>query len=97
MTLHDYLEAENQKARDYMEAHPGSWVGTTTTDEKHWNEYGVYTVEDYERYILIATLWDGYKDLTGCRPRWMNFNDMTKAELENELEKLKKQFEEEEI
>jgi len=88
MTLHDYLEAENQKARDYMEAHPGSWVGTTTSDEKHWNENGVYTVEDYKRYILVCTISDCFKDRNGFRPRHIDFNSMSIPELQKFLKEI---------
>lgn len=88
MTLHEYLEAENQKAKDYMDAHPGCWICTTTSDEKHWAEYGIHTVEDYKRYILECSISDAHKDLYGCRPRYMNFKEMTMEQLEAELEKI---------
>lgn len=40
---------------------------------------------------LAATHYDFYKDVYGIRPRWMNYDAMTEAELEAELEQLGKQ------
>lgn len=42
---------------------------------------------------LAATHYDFYKDVYGIRPRWMNYEDMTEADLEKELEILSRQAE----
>lgn len=42
---------------------------------------------------LAATHYDYYKDVHGIRPRWMNYDAMTEAELEAELDSLSKQAE----
>jgi len=42
---------------------------------------------------LAATHYDFYKDVHGIRPRWMNYDDMTEAELEAELEQLGRESE----
>lgn len=42
---------------------------------------------------LAATHYDYYKDVHGVRPRWMNYDAMTEAELEAELDDLSKQAE----
>lgn len=40
---------------------------------------------------LAATHYDYYKDVHGIRPRWMNYDAMTEAELEAELNSLSEQ------
>lgn len=40
---------------------------------------------------LAATHYDFYKDVHGIRPRWMNYDAMTEAQLEAELEQLGKE------
>jgi hypothetical protein len=40
---------------------------------------------------LAATHYDFYKDVHGIRPRWMNYDAMTEAELEAELDQLSKE------
>lgn len=51
-----------------------------------WNELS-------RRDQLAATHYDFYKDVFGIRPRWMNYDAMTEAELEAELDQLSKQAE----
>ena len=53
---------------------------------KSWDELS-------RRDQLAATHYDFYKDVYGIRPRWMNYEDMTEADLEKELEILGKQAE----
>ena len=54
-----------------------------------WNEMS-------RRDQLAATHYDFYKDVYGVRPRWMNYDEMSEAELEKELENLSRQAEIEE-
>lgn len=42
---------------------------------------------------LAATHYDWYKDVHGVRPRWMNYDAMTEADLEAELDQLSKEAE----
>lgn len=42
---------------------------------------------------LAATHYDFYKDVHGIRPRWMDYDSMTEADLERELEQLSKEAE----
>ena len=34
-----------------MDENPNLWVGRLTNDPNHWNDYGVYTPEDFEKYL----------------------------------------------
>ena len=57
-------------------------------DLDHWADYGVYTVEDFDRYELETTIWDLYKDVHGIRPRFMDFSTMSIAELSETVDSL---------
>lgn len=98
-TLLAHIEKLNAEKQAWMDAGPDRWTGMITTDLDHWAEYGVFTVEDYERYELEAYIWDAYKDAYGYRPRHMDFKSMSLAELEAEADRVteaaRAQYEEE--
>lgn len=48
---------------------------------KSWNDLS-------RKEQLAATHYDFYKDVHGIRPRWMNYDAMTEADLEKELDQL---------
>lgn len=77
-----HIEALNaEKAAWVAEDPTNRWAGMITTDVDHWAEYGVFTVEDYERHMIIAGIWDAYKDAYGVRPRGTDFESMSLEEL----------------
>lgn len=88
MTLLQHIQNLNAEKKAWMEAGPDRWTGMFIEDLDHWAEYGVYTVEDFERYQLEATIWDAYKDAYGVRPRHMDFKSMTTSELEAEADRI---------
>lgn len=51
-----------------------------------WNEMS-------RRDQLAAMHYDFYKDVHGVRPRWMNYDAMSEADLEAEMDSLSKQYE----
>ena len=61
---------------------------TYTEDMSYWNEMGVCTVEDFQRNELESTIWDLYKSVHGIRPRWVNFKEMSVADLEKTITSL---------
>jgi hypothetical protein len=58
---------------------------------------GVLTVRDFHRYEMESSIWDLYKEVTGIRPRHMDFKSMSFEELEKEysylLDQMKRQEE----
>ena len=65
--------------------YPGNEFSALTTDLEHWAGYGVTTEEGLDRYMLEAELWDGYKDVHGIRPRFLNIGEMTDDEIRLQL------------
>lgn len=86
MELVKHIEAINAKTQKWMNENPGSWGGMIVTDPAHWAEYGVYTVEDYERYELETYIYEGHKDAFGVKGRHYDFKNMTLEELKAEAD-----------
>jgi hypothetical protein len=49
--LINHINKINADAQKCMDANPNLWVGRLTNDPDHWADYGVYTPEDFERYL----------------------------------------------
>lgn len=95
MTLAEHLAALNAEKQAWMDAGPDRWTGLYTEDLAHWAEIGVHTVEDFKRYELESLIWEMYKDVTGCRPRHIDFKSMSMEELERECDLLGRMMEDE--
>jgi len=50
-TLINHINKVNADAQSRMDAIPNLWIGKLTNDPDHWADYGVYTPEDFERYL----------------------------------------------
>lgn len=82
MTLAEYLAEKNAKAAAWVAEDPENrWSSGYITDLAFWAEQGITTVAEFVRQELIGDIWDIYKSINGIRPRWINFNDMSDAEL----------------
>lgn len=93
MNLLEHIQKKNQETQKWLNDNPGAGAGMFTEDLEHWHGYNVYTPEDFEKYLLKASIWDGFKDLHGVRPRHLNLDEMSIEELEAELESIKVSFE----
>ena len=49
--LIEHINKINEDGQKRMDANPNLWVGKLTNDPDHWADYGVYTPEDFERYL----------------------------------------------
>lgn len=81
MTLQQYLENINAKNQAEMDATPDLWIGMMVTDPEHWAEYEVYTVEDYQKYMLSVDISECSKAAYGSRYR-VNWQEMSMEELQ---------------
>lgn len=79
-----HIEELNAKTQAWVDANPGSWAGMITTDLDHWAEYGIHTVEDFERYQLETSIYEGHKDAFGVKGRHYDFASMTIEQLREE-------------
>jgi len=51
MTLINHINNVNADAKSMMDELSNLWVGKLTNDLDHWASYGVYTPEDFEKYL----------------------------------------------
>lgn len=93
VTLAAHLAALNAEKQAWMDAGPDRWTGFYTEDLAHWAEIGVLTVRDFQRYELVSLVWDMYKDVTGIRPRHIDFDSMSLEDLQAEVDYLGRQME----
>ena len=49
--LIEYINKFNEDNQSKMDENPNLWVGRLTNDPDHWADYGVYTPEDFEKYL----------------------------------------------
>jgi hypothetical protein len=49
-------------------------------------------VLDFQRYELQSLVWEMYKDVTGIRPRHMDFDSMSLEDLQREVDYLDRQM-----
>ena len=65
-----------------------------TTRQEDWENMGISTGEDLARYLLASSYMSAYKDMYGIKPRWMNFDEMTPKQIQDELDDLERRHEE---
>jgi hypothetical protein len=92
MTLAEHLVALNAEKQAWIDAGPDRWTGFYTEDLSHWAEMGIHTVADFQRYELQSLVWEMYKDVTGIRPRHMDFDSMSIEDLQREVDYLDRQM-----
>ena len=51
MKLINHINKVNANTKSIVEANPNLWIGKLTNDPDHWADYGVYTPEDFEKYL----------------------------------------------
>ena len=88
LALQAHIEAANAEFLAKCEAKGSTAVMTTVSDPAHWAEFGVFTIEQYERQSLISYISDAHKDAYGFRPRGYNYAEWTIADLEAEADRL---------
>ena len=82
-----YVKEQNEKTRVWVNADPENRLaGYHPEDIEFYHDMGIYTLEDLKRSQTISHISDGYKDVYGCRPRFMNFNEMSLDELQTMLD-----------
>lgn len=89
MTLIEKIQNLNAETLAWVAEDPENRFGATLVEDvEHWNGMGIFTVLDFERYELENLIWDVYKDAYGYRPRHLDFNSMSLAELQAEADRV---------
>ena len=88
LALQAHIEAANAEFVAKCEEKGAQAYFTTVSDPAHWAEFGVFTIEQYERQSLISYISDAHKDAYGFRPRGYNYAEWSIADLEAEADRL---------
>ena len=87
--LRTYLEARNAETEAWVNEDPSNrWAGLYVTDLEHWAEYGIHTVEQFERHEMIESYYNLYKDFHGIKPRWVDFDSMSNEQVRGVIDSL---------
>jgi hypothetical protein len=66
---------------DRMEEDSDLWIGMTVSDPEHWAIYDVYTIEDYEKYMISCAIKEVSYDADGYKNR-VSHKDYTLDQLQ---------------
>lgn len=64
------------------------WAPMLSEDPEHWAWFGIYTVDQFNRYMAITEYSDVYKEIHGVRPRHINFHSLTLDEIKDLCDQL---------
>jgi hypothetical protein len=63
-----YIESLNAQTQAWVDENPTErWAGMIVTEESHWNDMGIFTVEDFKRDRLICEIRECSKSAYGSR------------------------------
>jgi hypothetical protein len=89
MTLLEHIQDRNAQTQAWINESPETRWGTKYTEDiEYWNECGVYTASDFDRFELIGSIHDLHKDAYGFRNRSYDFDSMTTDDLQREVDRL---------
>ncbi len=72
------------------EAPDSRWATTLVDDLAHWEQVGVTTPEQLDRYLLASEVYDLCKSYLGYRPNWTHLMSLSIAELEEDAARYRK-------
>ena len=93
MTLLEHIKLINSASKKEMKETEGLVIGMFTEDLEHWEEYGISTPSQFDRYLLEQTVYDMYKDVYGFRCKYSRLTKMSDEELDEELKQLSMKIE----
>ena len=94
MTLAEHLAALNAEKLAWIAEDPDNrWTGLYVEELDFWAEMGVETVAQFQRHEMESMVWEMYKDVTGIRPRHLDFKSMSDEELNDLVDWLDSQME----
>lgn len=78
-----HIEDINAETKAWVEEDPNNrWAGMLTTDLDHWNEMGIFTVEDFQRDELINQIRECSKTAYGHKIN-LDWDSYTMEDLED--------------
>ena len=85
--LTNHIKAINEKSKKEMDANPNLWIGCIVEDPKHWEEYGITTPAQFDRYQDECCLYEVVSMATSkSYARSLGISSMTDKELYKTLD-----------
>ena len=85
------IKKRNAKTEAWVAEDPKNrWAGMYPTDEAHWVEREITTLEELERSELEEYIYDAHKTAFGVKGRHYNFKAMSLQELKDEADYISK-------
>ena len=87
--LVQHIEAMNAKSAAWVAEDPANrCAGMLTTDAAHWTGYGVTTVAELEKYLLVCDVFEATRSAWGYKPSWSHLMAASVESLRKELDSL---------
>ena len=84
--LTNHIKSINEKSKKEMDSNPNLWIGTIVEDPTHWEEYGITTPAQFDRYQDECCLYEVVaSQYSKCYARSLGIHDMRDQELTDTL------------
>ena len=86
-----HINKINEKSKKEMDSTPGLWIGHIVEDPKHWEEYGITTPAQFDRYQDECCLYEVVaSQYSKSYARSLGIHDMSDKELTDTLDSYSK-------
>jgi hypothetical protein len=86
-SLVNHIKSINEKSKKDMDSTPGLWIGHIVEDPKHWEEYGITTPAQFDRYQDECCLYEVVaSQYSKSYARSLRIQDMSDKQLIDTLE-----------
>ena len=93
--LVNHIKSINETSKKEMDANPNLWIGHIVEDPKHWEEYGITTPAQFDRYQDEMCLYEVVSSATSkSYARSIGISSMTDEELYKTLDFYSKAYDE---
>jgi hypothetical protein len=93
--LTNHIKSINKASKKEMDSTSGLWIGTIVEDSKHWDEYGITTPAEFDRYQDECCLYEVVSSATSkSYARSLGISTMTDEELYKTLDFYSKAYDE---
>lgn len=87
--LRAHIKAINDKTRAWIAEKPESrGAAMPEEDPAMWHEYGIYTPEQFDHYMLVSDVFEAIRSYEGRKPHWGHLNSLSDEELKQERDKI---------
>ena len=91
LELTNHIKSINEKSKKEMDSNPNLWIGTIVEDPTHWEEYGITTPAQFDRYQDECCLYEVVaSQYSKSYARSLGIHDMSDKELTDTLDSYSK-------